>query len=116
MLLLVQPFGEQEEQQSKPAEAIAPPALHALPDDAAGVFIPLAGDNDINALLATTVLEKSGALVVRQGLAEDRAAYLAAGLDDYLAKPFEKADLTALFARWGGKASEAEQGAGLGAA
>jgi len=70
-----------------------------LPDDAAGVFIPLAGDNDINALLATTVLEKSGALVVRQGLAEDRAAYLAAGLDDYLAKPFEKAELTALFAR-----------------
>ena len=47
--------------------------------------------------------------MVRQGLAEDRAAYLAAGLDDYLAKPFEKADLTALFARWGGKASEAEQ-------
>ena len=69
-----------------------------MPDDAAGVFILLAGDNDINALLATTVLEKSGALVVRQGLAEDRAAYLAAGLDDYLAKPFEKADLTALFA------------------
>ena len=28
--------------------------------------------------------------------AEDRAAYLEAGLDDYLAKPFEKADLAAL--------------------
>jgi CheY-like chemotaxis protein len=32
--------------------------------------------------------------------AEDRNAYLEAGLDDYLAKPFEKADLAALFARW----------------
>jgi len=32
--------------------------------------------------------------------AEDRAAYLDAGLDDYLAKPFEKADLAALFTRW----------------
>ena len=31
--------------------------------------------------------------------AEDRAAYLEAGLDDYLAKPFEKADLAALLAR-----------------
>jgi len=30
--------------------------------------------------------------------AEDRAANLAAGRDDYLAKSFEKADLTALFA------------------
>ena len=85
-----------------------------MPDDAAGVFILLAGDNDINALLATTVLEKSGAIVVRQGLAEDRLA--CRGPRRLLAKPFEKADLTALFARWGGKASEAEQGAGLGAA
>jgi CheY-like chemotaxis protein len=32
--------------------------------------------------------------------ADDRAAYLEAGLDDYLAKPFEKADLAALLARW----------------
>ena len=32
--------------------------------------------------------------------AEDRASYLAAGLDDYLAKPFEKEDLAALFDRW----------------
>jgi CheY-like chemotaxis protein len=32
--------------------------------------------------------------------AEDRNAYLEAGLDDYLAKPFEKGDLAALFARW----------------
>jgi PAS domain S-box-containing protein len=182
--LLVQLFGTQDEQQTKVAEALAltRPALRAVPDDAAGVSILLAEDNDINALLATTVLEKSGARVVRarngeeavakarnaltdspgkgfdivfmdihmpdmdgleaarriRGLypddalpaagrppivaltanafAEDRAAYLAAGLDDYLAKPFEKADLAALFARWGGKDSEAAQGAGLGAA
>ncbi|XSG83173.1 MAG: ATP-binding protein [Methyloligella sp. ZOD6] len=32
--------------------------------------------------------------------AEDRAAYLEAGLDDYLAKPFEKNDLLTLIARW----------------
>jgi CheY-like chemotaxis protein len=32
--------------------------------------------------------------------AEDRIAYLQAGLDDYLAKPFEKEDLVALVARW----------------
>jgi CheY-like chemotaxis protein len=44
--------------------------------------------------------------------AEDRAAYLEAGLDDYLAKPFEKADLAALLARWGlQKDGEANRGA-----
>jgi CheY-like chemotaxis protein len=32
--------------------------------------------------------------------AEDRARYLAAGMDDYLSKPFEKADLEALLRRW----------------
>ncbi len=31
---------------------------------------------------------------------EDRAQYLGAGLDDYLAKPFERDDLYALIARW----------------
>jgi PAS domain S-box-containing protein len=124
----------------------------------------LAEDNDINALLARTVLEKACARVVRakngtdaieqarnaltqatgfdlvlmdihmpdmdgveaarhirslypesarpgegrppivaltaNAFAEDRASYLAAGLDDYLAKPFEKEDLAALFDRW----------------
>jgi CheY-like chemotaxis protein len=46
--------------------------------------------------------------------AEDRAAYLQAGLDDYLAKPFEKDDLIALIARW---RKPAKMGAtGLGAA
>jgi CheY-like chemotaxis protein len=48
--------------------------------------------------------------------AGDRAAYLAAGLDDYLAKPFEKTDLAALFARWSAEKPAAEQGPGLGAA
>ncbi|HTP37873.1 MAG TPA: response regulator, partial [Methyloceanibacter sp.] len=48
--------------------------------------------------------------------AEDRAAYLAAGLDDYLAKPFEKGDLAALFSRWRVEKSGEAQGAGLGAA
>ncbi len=32
--------------------------------------------------------------------AEDRAAYLAAGLDDYLAKPFERSELEAVLSRW----------------
>jgi len=47
--------------------------------------------------------------------AEDRASYLAAGLDDYLAKPFENEELAALFRRWrkqppGGIADEADLG------
>ena len=48
--------------------------------------------------------------------AEDRASYLAAGLDDYLAKPFEKEDLAALLARWRTSIQKAAQGAGRGAA
>ena len=32
--------------------------------------------------------------------AEDRARYLESGLDDYLSKPFEKADIEALLQRW----------------
>ena len=31
---------------------------------------------------------------------EDRAGYLLTGFDDYLAKPFESADLAALLERW----------------
>ncbi|MEM7399672.1 MAG: ATP-binding protein [Pseudomonadota bacterium] len=34
--------------------------------------------------------------------AEDRASYLAAGLDDYLAKPFDKRDLEEVVGRWYG--------------
>jgi CheY-like chemotaxis protein len=34
---------------------------------------------------------------------EDRARYLDAGLDDYLAKPFDPAQLDALLDRWPGK-------------
>jgi signal transduction histidine kinase/DNA-binding response OmpR family regulator len=142
------------------------PARTAAPMAGAGLSVLLAEDNDINALLAETMLEKSGARVVRvrngaeaavkareaadtaggagfdlvlmdihmpdmdgieaarriralyppdaragQGrppivaltanaFPEDRAHYLAGGLDDYLAKPFEKAELAALLERW----------------
>jgi CheY-like chemotaxis protein len=48
--------------------------------------------------------------------AEDRAAYLEAGLDDYLAKPFEKADLAALLGRWRQVLANSKARAGRGAA
>jgi signal transduction histidine kinase/CheY-like chemotaxis protein len=146
-----------------------------------GASVLLVEDNDINALLARAVLEKSGAQVVRvrnggeavdqarealaqtgkgfdlvlmdihmpdmdgveaarrikalypenaraaegrppivaltaNAFAEGRAAYLEAGLDDYLAKPFEKGDLAALLTRWRRRTVESEGQAGLGAA
>ena len=166
--LLNQLFGDLDETQAKATDTAKPakPRARASRASASGLSILLAQDNDINALLACTLLEKSGARVVRvrngaeaiakagtalgeangQGFdlifmdihmpdmdgieaarriralypdaarpaegrppivaltanafADDRAAYLEAGLDDYLAKPFEKADLAALLARW----------------
>jgi CheY-like chemotaxis protein len=48
---------------------------------------------------------------------EDRASgYLAAGLDDYLAKPFEKRDLAGLLTRWLGEDGSGRQETGAGAA
>jgi signal transduction histidine kinase/CheY-like chemotaxis protein len=181
--LLTQLFADLDEMGAKVAGASAPalPAFPAAPGQRRGTSILLAEDNEINALLACTVLEKSGARVVRvrngaeavararteltqsngrgfdlvfmdihmpdmdgveaaRGIkalypedarpaegrppivaltanasAEDRAAYLAAGLDDSLAKPFEQADLAALLARWR-PASESEGRTGRGAA
>lgn len=164
--LLTQLFGGQTQ---KPA-ARAPFIPRALPNGEAHadreVSILLAEDNDINALLARTLLEKSGMRVVHarggaeaiarardelilspnrgfdfvlmdihmpdmdgveaareiralypegalpgdgrppivaltaNAFAEDRASYLAAGLDDYLAKPFAREDLAAALSRW----------------
>ncbi|HWK34396.1 MAG TPA: response regulator, partial [Hyphomicrobium sp.] len=37
--------------------------------------------------------------------AEDRQRYLAAGLDDYIAKPFDRANLEAVLQRWFGPRS-----------
>ena len=180
--LLTQLFADGDQM---PATDAASPVRAAFPISLAegkGASILLAEDNDINALLACTVLEKSGARVVRvrsgaeaiaragnelaQGngkgfdlvlmdihmpdidgveaarriralypedarpaeerppivaltanaFAEDRDVYLKAGLDDYLAKPFEKADLAALFARWRRPEAERDGRAGLGAA
>ncbi|MGE5260177.1 MAG: ATP-binding protein [Actinomycetota bacterium] len=180
--LLTQLFGDREQPAQAAELRIVEGTMqqHSTNADGAEHSILLAEDNDINALLASTVLEKSGARVDRtrsgaeaiarahealaQGkgfdlvlmdihmpdmdgveaarrirelypegarpgterppivaltanaFAEDRAAYLAAGLDDYLAKPFEKVDLAALFARWNIEKTEADQGTGLGAA
>ncbi len=172
------------EARTKPAAGPGLLRLQPLPfgaNAATGLAVLLAEDNDINALLARTVLEKSGARVVRardgaeavskaaneraddggpgfdivlmdihmpdmdgveaakriralypeeaeagagrppivaltaNAFAEDKAAYLAAGLDDYLAKPFEKQDLAALLARWRGGSAHGDR-TGTGAA
>ena len=180
MSLLTQLFADQisATDAGSPVRVAFPMSLAA----GKGASILLAEDNDINALLACTMLEKSGARVVRvrngaeavarasnelgQGngkgfdlvfmdihmpdidgveaarriralypanarpaeerppivaltanaFAEDRDLYLEAGLDDYLAKPFEKADLAALFARWRRPHAERDGRAGVGAA
>ena len=181
--LLTQLFGDGEDEKVRRPEAVARAMEGAggVPADTAHISILLAEDNDINALLARTILEKSGARVVRvrngteaiakaraelarpaQGFdlvlmdihmpdmdgveaarhiralypadalppagrppivaltanafAEDRASYLDAGLDDYLAKPFEKEDLAALLERWRGSKSTGLDRAGRGAA
>jgi CheY-like chemotaxis protein len=180
--LLIQLFADADQM---PATDAASPVTAAFPLSLAefkGASILLAEDNDINALLACTMLEKSGARVVRvrngaeaiaragneiapgngkgfdlvlmdihmpdidgveaarriralypedarpaeerppivaltaNAFAEDRNVYLEAGLDDYLAKPFEKADLAALLARWRSKDRQLDGRAGLGAA
>ena len=172
------------EARAKPTAGPGLLRLQQLPfgaNAAMGLAVLLAEDNDINALLARTVLEKSGARVVRardgaeavskaaneradgggpgfdivlmdihmpdmdgveaaqriralypedaeagagrppivaltaNAFAEDKSAYLAAGLDDYLAKPFEKRDLAALLARWRGGSAHGDQ-TGTGAA
>jgi PAS domain S-box-containing protein len=181
--LLTQLFGSMEAEPVSPLLALAGPARRVLTAHGAEASVLLAEDNDINALLARTILEKCSVRVVRakngheaiakaraelaqhegrgfdlvlmdihmpdmdgveaarhirslyaeearpgegrppivaltaNAFAEDRAAYLGAGLDDYLAKPFEKEDLAALFDRWWKQPVERSQGAaGLGAA
>jgi CheY-like chemotaxis protein len=180
--LLTQLFGDSDDAPVRPAETATPGrATLTARGEGKGLSVLLAEDNDINALLACTVLEKSGARVVRvrngaeaiakartelgrsdgrgfdmilmdihmpdmdgieaarrirslypddaapadgrppivaltaNAFAEDRDAYLEAGLDDYLAKPFEKADLAMLLARWK-RPGVAEKQSGLGAA
>jgi PAS domain S-box-containing protein len=43
--------------------------------------------------------------------AEDKKRYLEAGMDDYLAKPFDKAGLEAVLQRWFGRAAGGDSGA-----
>jgi CheY-like chemotaxis protein len=180
--LLTQLFGSQDADTSETADIVTLASIQfrSPQEGARALSVLLAEDNDINALLARTVLEKCGAHVVRvrngiealaaarkaqedeagqdfdlvlmdihmpemdgveaaqriralypdgapapggrppivaltaNAFAEDRAAYLQAGLDDYLAKPFEKDDLIALLARW--RKSARIGAAGLGAA
>lgn len=179
--LLTQLFGSQDADTSETAEIATLDSIQFRSAEGGRTLsVLLAEDNDINALLARTLLEKCGARVVRarngieavaaardahesadgqefdlvlmdihmpemdgieaaqqiralyadgakapasrppiialtaNALVEDRAAYLQAGLDDYLAKPFEKDDLIALISRW---QKDAQIGAaGLGAA
>jgi CheY-like chemotaxis protein len=179
--LLTQLFGGAAQDQAANAPLPAR-ASGSIAEAGAAISVLLAEDNDINALLARTMLEKSGMHVVhaRNGadaiaragealrqapgggfdlvlmdihmpdmdgveaargiralypegaapgagrppivaltadaFAEDRASYLAAGLDDYLAKPFEKADLAAMLARWDAAAKEAKKAQRSGAA
>jgi signal transduction histidine kinase/CheY-like chemotaxis protein len=173
--LLTQLFGDPDEARAAEPEA-TPQKKESLGNSIAGLSVLHAEDNDINALLACTVLAKAGARVVRarngadaverarealaeregfelvlmdihmpdldgveaarrirslypdgaragegrppivaltaNALAEDRGAYLKSGLDDYLSKPFEKADLAALLERWRrNQAGEAGRGA-----
>ena len=177
--LLTQLFGDGEEEKLRRPAAVSRiiDGAGGVPADTSHILILLAEDNDINALLARTILEKSGARVVRvrngteaiakaraelageakgfdlvlmdihmpdmdgveaarhiralyaadalpaagrppivaltaNAFAEDRAAYLDAGLDDYLAKPFEKEDLAALLERWRGSGSLDQAGRG----
>ncbi len=65
--LLTQLFADLDEMPAKATEAASParPAFPATAAEGRGASILLAEDNDINALLACTVLEKSGARVVR---------------------------------------------------
>ncbi|MGI8724157.1 MAG: response regulator [Methyloceanibacter sp.] len=181
--LLTQLFGDGEEEKVRRPEAVSRimDGAGGVPADTAHISILLAEDNDINALLARTILEKGGARVVRvrngieaiakartelagpakgfdlvlmdihmpgmdgveaarhiralypadalpaagrppiialtaNAFAADRASYLHAGLDDYLAKPFEKEDLAALLERWRGSKSTGLDRAGRGAA
>ncbi len=180
--LLIQLFGDPA---SEPAAAPQETeATGCITPSGAALRVLLAEDNDINALLAAAVLEKSGASVTRaadgaeaiaqaqsarmgnadfdlvlmdihmpdmdgveaashiralydahakagagrppivaltaNAFAEDRAAYLEAGLDDYLAKPFEKTELLNLIGRWqiagSGEAEATGAAAGPGAA
>jgi len=176
--LLTQLFAELDELTDKAPDAPASLRPAFATAQGSGALVLLAEDNDINALLACTVLETSGARVVRvrngaeaiaaarnqlgradgkgfdlvlmdihmpdmdgveaarriralyandarpaegrppivaltaNAFAEDRAAYLGAGLDDYLAKPFEKADLAALFSRWRRAGRQGQTGRG----
>ncbi|MEM7191961.1 MAG: ATP-binding protein, partial [Pseudomonadota bacterium] len=165
---LFRPAGTPVELGQCPDFVLPPAAIHTPH----GLSILLAEDNEINALLAHTVLNQAGAMVTRvrdgteaiakvedahkrhedfdlilmdihmpemdgiesaasiralypnaaepssgrppivaltaNALPEDRASYLEAGLDDYLAKPFEKRDLEIVLARWLG--SDAARG------
>ncbi|WP_428407238.1 response regulator [Hyphococcus sp.] len=145
-----------KEPQAAPADKADP-----APSSGAKTFrVLLAEDNQINAVLATTIIKRAGHLVdianngaeaveacengeydlilmdmhmphvdgleatrrirklagpmrkapiialTANAMAADRQKCLAAGMDDFLSKPFEPSDLTALLTKWGGCDSE----------
>ena len=89
--LLTQLFGDLAEEPDKTSEA-APPArgaLRATSSEGKGASILLAEDNDINALLACSVLEKSGARVVRVRNGSEAIAKVRNELTDSRGKGFD---------------------------
>ena len=100
------------------AEAVAAVQL-ALQGKARGIdlvlmdiFMPqldgLEAARAIKELYATTADRGSAPPIVAltaNAFAEDKQRYLAAGMDDYLAKPFDKAELEAVLTRWFGRRS-----------
>ena len=89
-------------------EGEAPPLDLVLMD----IFMPqldgIEAAREIKRLYAA--LRRSGAsppivALTASAFAEDKKRYLEAGMDDYLAKPFDKASLEAVLKRWFGRAA-----------